>query len=472
LESDGLKRRRSRKMPVDTLKPNSKTFGDYDVISQIAEGGMGTVYKARHRLSGILVAIKVLSPQMSKNLVLRRRLEQEYNAARTLDHPNIVAALAFSNEGAAPYLVMEYVDGQSLGERIEKAGALEEHEAINIITQVAHGLLKAHRQGLVHRDVKPDNILVTKDGVAKLTDLGLVKELEADLNLTRTGRGLGTPHFMSPEQFRNAKNADARCDIYSLGATLYQMVTGELPFKGCGPVDCWMKKLNNDLAPPRDLVPILSDRIDWAIRRAMSSDPQQRPASCQEFIEDLTGKGTRKLTDGPEDESIEVWYLYYKDEHGVVHTSRGTLNGVRQSLRDWCLGSITDVRVAREPSGPFEPLRDFAEFRDLVVEPTPMGSTSGSAKPMLTNTPVADHNTSPDLRHLTPPPPSKPTSPPLPPIKVIKQPSSKPTLESLVDRRRSDPYDSFKWFLVLVVALFTGMAGFFLLPFLRSLRLM
>src|SRR5205814_8790415 len=112
-----------------------------------------------------------------------------------------------------------------------------------LIAQVAQGLHKAHKQGVVHRDVKPDNILVTRDGQAKLTDLGLVKEVEADLNLTRTGRGLGTPHFMAPEQFRAAKEAGPRADIYALGATLYMMVTGELPCGSSnGPLDAWMRK--------------------------------------------------------------------------------------------------------------------------------------------------------------------------------------------------------------------------------------
>src|SRR5262249_35113157 len=144
-------------------------------------------------------------------------------------------------------LVMEFVNGESLGDRVERAGPLPEAEGIKFITQVALGLQKAHAQGLIHRDVKPDNILIDQNGQAKLTDLGLVKGTEADLNLTRTGRGLGTPHFMAPEQFRNAKHADVRCDVYSLGATLYQLVTGTIPFDGCGPVDCWVKKLNNDL---------------------------------------------------------------------------------------------------------------------------------------------------------------------------------------------------------------------------------
>src|SRR6202022_1943561 len=119
----------------------------------------------------------------------------------------------------------------------------------------AQGLDQAHKQGLIHRDIKPDNIMVASDGQVKLADLGLVKEVDGDVNLTRTGRGLGTPHFMAPEQFRNAKNADVRCDIYSLGATLYQLVTGELPFRSLAPLDAWMKKVNNELTPPRVLVP-------------------------------------------------------------------------------------------------------------------------------------------------------------------------------------------------------------------------
>src|SRR5947209_5983823 len=174
---------------------------------------------------------------------------------------------------------MEFVEGESLGQRLEREGRIPEAEAIRLIAQVAQGLHRAHRQNLVHRDVKPDNILVTRDGTAKLADLGLVKETDADLNLTKTGRGLGTPHFMAPEQFRDAKNADPRCDIYSLGATLYQMVTGELPFRSNGPLEAWMKKIQNELVQPRKLVPALSERVDWAIRRAMSADPEQRPTT-------------------------------------------------------------------------------------------------------------------------------------------------------------------------------------------------
>src|SRR5207237_8333244 len=132
-----------------------------------------------------------------------------------------------------------------VGQRIERAGAIPEAESVRLIAQVCDGLQRAHKQGLVHRDVKPDNILITRDGVAKLTDMGLVKDVDADLNLTKTGRGLGTPHYMAPEQFRNAKGVDVRGDVYSLAATLYAAVTGVVPFANCSPLDCCLTEVRS-----------------------------------------------------------------------------------------------------------------------------------------------------------------------------------------------------------------------------------
>jgi len=149
------------------------------------------------------------------------------------------------------------------------------------------------------------------------------------MDLTRTGRGLGTPHFMAPEQFRNAKNADVRCDVYSLGATLYMTVTGKMPFDGCGPLDAWMKKSNNEFPAPRDLEPSLSERMDWAIRRAMNSDATTRPASCREFIEDLLGQSTRPQAAfgaGP-----ICGYMVYRDDEGTVHTVKETTENIRKA---------------------------------------------------------------------------------------------------------------------------------------------
>jgi serine/threonine protein kinase len=361
-----------KRIVMEHLMTRMQTIGNYELVEKIAEGGMGTVYKGRSLTSGMLVAIKIVPSHLLSNPVVLKRFEQEYNAARQIDHPNIVKALDFGRHEDTRYLVMEYVEGESLGQKIERDGRMDEKEAVRIITQVAEALQKAHKQGLIHRDVKPDNVLITHAGEAKLTDLGLVKELETDLNLTRTGRGLGTPHFMAPEQFRNAKKADVRCDLYSLGATLYMMVTGELPFKSTnGPLDAWMKKINNEIDPPRKLVPGLSDRIDWAIRRSMSPDPLQRPENCREFIEDLTGESAVRLssTEPILDTIQEYWYLVYHDEEGVLHTVKGTTNGIRKSLREGLLGDAENIRIARTKAGPFELVRNFAEFRDLVIQP-------------------------------------------------------------------------------------------------------
>jgi eukaryotic-like serine/threonine-protein kinase len=401
-------------MPLEATRPALESVGEYDLVEKIAEGGMGAVYRGRERATGKTVAIKIVPPHMTCNPVLMKRFEKEYNAASNLDHPNIVRALAFGMHGKSPYLVMEFVEGESLGDRLEREKRLPEAEAIRIIGQVAQGLHRAHKQGLVHRDVKPDNILLTRDGKAKLADLGLVKELETDLNLTRTGRGLGTPHFMAPEQFRNAKNVDARSDIYSLGATLYMMVTGELPFKSCGPLDAWMKKIHNEISPALELTPDLSERVDWAIRRAMSPDPHMRPGSCREFIEDLTGHSTRRLTPvdadagGPED----LWYLVYKDEEGVVHTVKGSMQGIRRSLKEKLLGDASNVRASRAKSGPFEPLRNHPEFRDLVVDPAAVTPPS-VRKPVLATAQTASEPgpTLPDATVRTPTPASRGTMP-------------------------------------------------------------
>jgi serine/threonine protein kinase len=350
---------------------NHDTVGCYDLLEKLAEGSMGVVYKARHWETGQIVAIKVLSKDVARSPIVLKRFEQEFRVASKLDHPNVVKVLEYS-AGDNPFLVMEYIDGESLGAKLER-GPLPEEQALAVIIQIAHGMHRAHRQGMIHRDIKPDNILVTPDGKAKLTDLGLAKDSsDVATGLTKTGRGLGTPNFMAPEQFRNAKNASIRCDIYSLGATLYQMVTGELPFGVSDPVQVMMRKLKNDVPSPRKLVPGLSERVDWAIRRAMSADPNQRPASCREFVEDLTGQSTRMdPEDDAEHNGADVWYMVYHDGDGSVRTTSGDTATVRQALTDGKLAAADTVRGSRSKLGPFEPLHTFPEFRDMVVQPAP-----------------------------------------------------------------------------------------------------
>ncbi len=265
-------------------------LGDYEVLDMIAEGSMSSVYRGRHRETGTRVAIKVPHPAVMASDELRERFRQEYQAGRMLNHPNLVRMLDFGQTDAGYFLVMEYVDGSDFWGRIVEQGRLPEREAVDVILQVARGLQEAHRHGIIHRDVKPENILLTADGKAKLGDLGLIKDLEGTANLTCAQKGLGTPNFMAPEQFTEARQADARCDVYSLGTTLYMAVTGVLPFEGRSVAATLRKKLNNEITPARQIVPNLSERVDWVIRRAMQLDPERRYPTCLAFIQALTGE--------------------------------------------------------------------------------------------------------------------------------------------------------------------------------------
>jgi serine/threonine protein kinase len=358
-----------------------ETLGNYNLLEKIGEGSMGKIYKGRHWETQQLVAIKIIAPNIASNPILLKRFEQEFRIASKLDHPNIVKAIEYCALGDTPFLVMEFVEGESVGQILEREGRIPEEEAIRIIVQVSQGLHRAHRQGLIHRDVKPDNIMVMPDGKAKILDLGLAKEIDAAAELTRTGGGLGTPIFMAPEQFRNAKNASVRCDIYSLAATLYAMVTGRVPFGDGDPVHILMSKLQNKLASPRQVLPSLSERIDWTIMRAMSAAPEQRPASCREFAEDLIGRSTRVSASQATDR--DEWFMVYNDSAGEIHTASGAAAAMRRSLQLGQMGDLQLVRASRSKNGPFELLKDCPEFRDLLYAPAPGPPLSDSSAARL-----------------------------------------------------------------------------------------
>jgi serine/threonine protein kinase len=278
-------------MVVSANRKDLPALKKYEILDKIADGSMAAVYKGRHREDGTLVAIKVPNKAVEQNATLRGRFQQEFRVGKSLSHPNIVRTLDFGKEGATFYLVMEFIDGSDLWQRIEQLGPLPEKAAVDIIVQVARGLHAAHKHGIIHRDVKPGNILLDTNGTAKLGDLGLIKDLEMQAGLTCTGKGLGTPNFSAPEQFSDARHVDARCDVYGLAATLFMALTGELPFSGRSLAAILRLKLKNELRPPRQLVPSLSEKVNWAIRRALQADPGRRHASCQEFIQALTGEG-------------------------------------------------------------------------------------------------------------------------------------------------------------------------------------
>jgi serine/threonine protein kinase len=278
-------------MQPATASLGPRALGGYELREKLGEGGMGAVYRARNAATGEWVAVKLLPLQTADFAVRLKRFEREFRAALRLDHPNIVQVLDFGCDGGFHYLVMELVQGQSLGQRLAERGALPEEEAVRIILQVAAALHQAHELKLVHRDVKPDNILLMPTGVAKLTDLGLVKVLDEEIGLTTPGSGLGTPNYMAPEQFDDASHAGPHCDLYALGATLYAAITGQVPFQGSTFLNVIKKKQAGELTPVRLLAPGVSERTERAILRAMSLDPARRHASAEELIAELTASG-------------------------------------------------------------------------------------------------------------------------------------------------------------------------------------
>ena len=263
-------------------------LGRYELLAPLGVGGHASVYRGRDTSTGRLVAVKVLDPELAKDPVICQRFEQEYLVTQQLNDPHIVRSLEFAQEHGTAYLVLEYVDGESLAALLKRKGRLEEDEAFDIITQIAGALQRAHAAGFIHRDVTPKNILLA-GGVAKLTDFGLVKDLDSAVCLTESATGLGTPNYLAPEQLDNAKRVDQRCDIYGLAATFYVAVTGQIPFSTADQPATVRRKLSGDLVPPRQLAPWLSAQGEWTIMRALSVSPALRPASCAEFIKGLTG---------------------------------------------------------------------------------------------------------------------------------------------------------------------------------------
>ncbi|VTT99495.1 serine threonine protein kinase : Putative serine/threonine protein kinase OS=Gemmata sp. Wa1-1 PE=4 SV=1: Pkinase: PilZ [Gemmataceae bacterium] len=278
-------------MSTRELKPTPPPHTTrYEFFEPLGTGATGTVYRARDLTTDLPVAVKVLRSTLYENPTQHHRLAQEFRASTQLEHPNIVRALAMETDGSTSFLVYEFVPGVSLAERIEKEGPLAEDEAIRIVTQIVQALHYAHQRQIVHRDVKPDNILLLADGRAKLTDFGLAKDYNNDQNLTQHVAVLGTPNYMAPEQFGEAKSATPLCDVYSLGATLYTMVTGKVPFEANWPLAILTKKLQGEIPSARAVRPEIGEWVDRAIFAALNPKPALRPESCLAFFKYLTAR--------------------------------------------------------------------------------------------------------------------------------------------------------------------------------------
>jgi len=263
-------------------------LGGFQIIEKIGEGGMGAVYKAKQINLDRIVALKILPERLAANVEFLNRFLREAKIAAKLDHPNVVRAIDAGKAAGKFYFAMEFVEGKSLEKVLEEKGVLSEEEALAVIVQAARGLECAWRNQLVHRDIKPDNILLTKDGVAKLADLGLAKAAEApgETRLTQDGAAMGTPHYISPEQAKGA-DVDTRSDIYSLGVTFYRAVTGQQPFTGKDPVSIIMARFHVRPKPANEVNRAVSDEVAQVIDTMMALDRNLRYPDPAVLLHDL-----------------------------------------------------------------------------------------------------------------------------------------------------------------------------------------
>ena len=260
--------------------------GRYKLEAKLGSGGMSTVYLARDTTLDRAVAVKVMHREMSEQADQLERFRQEARAVAKISHPNVVAVIDAGEDGGHPYIVFEYVEGETLKQRINRVGALDPQEALAYAIEIARGLTVAHARNMVHRDIKPQNVLIDSEGRAKLTDFGISRQLEQD-GMTATGRVLGTTDYVAPEQAMGHP-VDQRSDIYSLGVVLYEMLVGQVPFQADSQVGVAMKHVNEELPDVQQRRPELSAAAALVVERATAKDPDQRYQQVGELIDDLS----------------------------------------------------------------------------------------------------------------------------------------------------------------------------------------
>lgn len=274
--------------PAVTDDQGSRQIPGYQILDRLGAGAMAVVFKAKQLSLNRVVAIKVLPKKLSTDKEYVERFYAEGQAAAKLNHTNIVQAFDVGEAQGYHYFVMEYVEGKTVYDELAAGKIYSEHEALNIAIQITRALQHAHGQRLIHRDVKPKNIMLTEGGVAKLMDMGLARVADDSTAIAaEAGRLFGTPYYISPEQIIGKATVDFRCDIYALGATLYHMVTGRAPFEGETSREVMLKHLKQKLVPPDRYNLELSFGICKLIEKMLSKHPKNRQATTRQLLEDL-----------------------------------------------------------------------------------------------------------------------------------------------------------------------------------------
>lgn len=381
-------------------KQKTQTMGDYQLIKKLGQGGMGAVYLAHQISLDRDCALKVMTKELASKPAFVQRFMREARVMAKLDHPNILRCFEVGEALGFHYLSMEFVEGGSIQDWLKKLGTFSIGDSLHVILACAHALQHAHELKLIHRDMKPDNVLLTKKGVIKVADLGLAKATDDDLGLTKTGTGAGTPFYMAPEQARDVKHVDGRADIYSLGCMLYEFLTKEKPFGGTTLVEVIESKEKGKFAPVRKFNQEVPERLDLMIDKMLANKPERRYQSCAELIIDLESLGLAhdRLSfieaDGPQSRTLPnpvprklaikrttpppssspalterpapiavSWYTSIPSDDGKSKTRKLTTQQMQVLIKS---GSFNEqTQVSKTQKGGYRALGTFTEFAAL-----------------------------------------------------------------------------------------------------------
>lgn len=294
-------------LPPSPLPRDMSILGEFQLLKRIGDGAMGMVYLARQANFDRDVALKILYPHIARSEFLVDRFYHEGLIMGQLDHPNMIQAYGVGEIDDYHYVAMEYVEGQSLQSWLTKLGRLSVGDALHVGIACARALEYAHALGIIHRDIKPDNVMITKDGVVKVADLGMLKSLDQDMSLTQNGQTVGTPWYMPLEQAKNAREADERSDIYALGCMLYCLLVGNPPFNGPSIVEVLKAKELGTYPSARSRNPEVTDRLDLILNKMLHKSPKYRYRNCTNLLKDLEGLGLANaelfFVEAPEDKT-------------------------------------------------------------------------------------------------------------------------------------------------------------------------
>lgn len=412
--------------PAPAAGKKVQQLGDFKIIKKLGQGGMGAVYLAHQVSLDRPCALKVMSPEIAQKQDFVQRFIREARVMAKIEHPCVVRCYAVGEDKGTYYVAMELIDGRSMQDWIDGLKTLSVGDALHVTIVCAQALGHAHKMNLIHRDIKPDNILVTKNGAVKVADLGLAKAVDEDNSMTQSGTGMGTPLYMPPEQARNAKHVDRRSDIYALGCTLYKFLTGTAPFSGDSAMELIMNKEKGKFTPAARLNKQVPEKLDLMIDKMIARDPQHRYQSCEEMLADLLALGlenptldfidseekvvlgsgalssmlpaNKTATSAPAKtvslpktsreeaeqnrqaqarQSKDVWYVQFKDRTGKQQVKKMTTDQVHRGLATRMLDAKT--RVTKNQKTPMTAIGSVPAFKRQVEE-LQQGTDAGKRK--------------------------------------------------------------------------------------------